>query len=144
MKKKILLSCSYLLVVIILAAVSASAQTYQVHIPFDFVSGGKDFDKGDYTIRLKNPTSLATIFSLSNDEGQELQSAAATQNRRVSDNGKAFLVFDRYGDDYVMKQMAAPDFGFWTPKTKRTRTSVKITQNSRPDRETVSIVMTAR
>ena len=143
MKKKMLLSCSLLVLVIMLAGVSTQAQTlgsYDAQIPFDFTVGDNEYEAGDYVIRVKSPNYLATILTVSSAEGLELQATAIAKNGDRSKNDEARLVFDRDGDHYVLKQIVAPRFGFSTRKSS-TKTWVTPEDDPQPNTETVSVLL---
>ncbi len=143
MKKSILINCSLLLLTIALAAVSVSAQTlgsYRAEIPFDFTVGNVDYAAGDYAVRLESPNYLATILRLSNGDGKELLVSAVTRNGNPSKDKVAKLVFDRYGEFYVMNRISAPRFAFTAPKTD-TKSWMYVSKNLLRKPETVSIVL---
>lgn len=143
MKRKLLKSCSLLVLAVLIVAVSAQAQTrgsYQAEIPFDFSIGDQVYEAGDYTIRVKTPNYLANILAITNAEGEELKSTALLESGDRSKNDEARLIFDRYGDQYVLKQIVAPRFGFTTPKSKGDVT-VRYQGGSKPNPETVSVLL---
>jgi len=145
MKKKIL-SYSLLVLAIMLAAVSVQAQTlgaYKAQIPFDFTVEERSYEAGDYKIRVKSPNYLATFLAVSNAKGEELQVIAVMRNGDWSKKDGAYLVFNHNGDQYVLKQITAPGFGFSLPKSK-TDITVLYKEGPQPTSDTVSIVLKRR
>ena len=141
MKKKMLLSCSLLVFAILLAAVPVQAQTlgsYKAQIPFDFAIGDTVYEAGDYGIRVKSPNRLATFLAVSNAKGEVLRVIAVMRNGDWSKKDNAYLVFNKNSDQYVLKRIAAPGFGFSAPKSKIT---VEYIADSQPTSDTVSIVL---
>jgi hypothetical protein len=143
MKKKTMIRISTMALAMLFTAVLAQAQgvnSYRAHVPFDFMVGEKSYDAGDYLIRFEQQGSLATIFTLSTAQGRELQASAVMKNGRTSRSGTSVLVFDRYGDNYILRQISSPAFGFWAPKVDAA-TWVTITKNLKKDPQTVSVVL---
>jgi len=121
MKKHIFSSCFTSILALFLAMASVQAQSavrYQAEIPFDFVIGNETYEAGDYSVSLKDSTDLATVLSVRNGENRLLQINAVSKTGRTSGNGHTKLVFERYGGNYVLKRIEAPDFGFNAPKSK--------------------------
>lgn len=143
MKKKTFVKCSFLVLAVLAATVAIQAQginSYRVHVPFDFVVGKHSYEAGDYLIRLAQQNALATILTVSTDEGRELQAAAVIKNGKTSSSDKTFLVFNRYGDNYVLRRISSPTFAFSAPRAG-TATWMTVTKNLQKEPETVSVAM---
>ena len=141
MKNKILQSCSLLVLTFFLAVVSAQAQAsgaYQAEIPFDFTIGNQNYEAGDYIISLKDSTDPATILTVRNKKGRELQANAVMKNGSTSEDDNTKLVFKRYGNKYVLSKIAAPDFGFNAPKSK---VVIRLSKKQKKRAETVSVIL---
>jgi hypothetical protein len=145
MKKNLLISCSLMILTLLIGVVSTQAQTrgaYDAEIPFDFTIANKNYEAGNYTIRVKSPFYLANILVVTNAKGRDLQTTALARSWDRSKNGQARLEFDRDGDHYFLKQIVAHRFGFWTRKSKEV-TTVRI-EDGAPNPNTVSIVLKKR
>ncbi|NNE98073.1 MAG: hypothetical protein HKN25_03530 [Pyrinomonadaceae bacterium] len=141
MKKTILQYCSLSVLAIILVAVSANAQTfgkYETEIPFSFQVGEKKYEPGDYIVELRSANYLATILSIKNTDGRELQRAIMMKNGNESKKGKTSLVFNRYGNRHVLKQIVSKRVGLTAPKSKGIKGLSKVI---RQNPQTVSVVL---
>lgn len=141
MKNLVVKISSLFVLAIILAVVSVQAQTigsYKAHIPFDFTIGNKTYEAGDYTIRIKSPNYLATILTVTDAKSRELQASAIMKNGNSSHSNKTNLIFNRYGDQCVLKQIVSRDFGFSAPRSKVAKQLAK--KSGKPD-ETLAIVL---
>jgi hypothetical protein len=127
-----------------LGTVSAQAQyinSYRAHVPFDFTIGKKSYDAGNYMLNVKSPTSLATNLTVRNAERKELQALVVLMNGNRSKTDETILVFNRYGDVYVLKQIISPEFGYSAPKS-RIVTTVRVEEDKTKIPDVVSIVLT--
>jgi hypothetical protein len=143
MKKKTLAGFSLVALAMLFIAVTVQAQSinsYRAHVPFDFVVGEENYEAGDYIIRFEQPGALATTLTVQNAKGRELQAAAVMRNGNTSKSDRSMLVFNRYGDNYVLRQIVSPGFGFWAPKSE-TATWVTISKKMRKKPETVSVAL---
>jgi hypothetical protein len=124
--------------------VSAQAQyinSYRAHVPFDVTIGKKSYDAGNYMLNVKSPTSLATNLTVRNAERKELQALVVLMNGNRSKTDETILVFNRYGDVYVLKQIISPEFGYSAPKS-RIVTTVRVEEDKTKIPDVVSIVLT--
>lgn len=146
MKKKILPNYSLFILLILLAFVSVQGQTlskYEAHIPFDFTVGKNTYEAGNYRINFRRPNYLATLLEVATEEGEKLQVTAIIKNGNRMKGKKTSLIFDRYGNRYVLKKFVSKEFGFSLPKTK-VKAFKKLSKNLRDRRETVSVTLTRR
>jgi hypothetical protein len=121
MKKSIIKISSLLVLAIILTVASVQAQSmrrYRAQIPFDFIVGNKIYKTGEYIIRLDNPLNSAVILTIENVQTHHQKVMPVLQNGSRSLVNKTVLMFDRYGDQYVLKQLVSYDFGISAPKPK--------------------------
>lgn len=140
MKKKLLVFTIFA-VAVLLTATEAGAQSfnsYRAHVPFDFVVGQKSYEAGDYLVKFGEQSTLSKIFKLSSSEGHTLQVAAVIKNGKTSGSKNTVLIFNRYGDDYVLSQILFPNFGFRAPKVD-TAVWVTITKNHRERPKSVAV-----
>jgi hypothetical protein len=143
MRRNRILTASLLVSAILIAVASAQAQTvwtYQAEIPFDFAIGDKTYGAGQFVIKLERPNYLANILTIRNTDGERTERNALTKTGRRSGNEKTTLVFDRYENGFVLKEIVAPNFGFTAPKPG-TAVWVYITRNTHRELETVAIVL---
>lgn len=77
-------------------------------------------------------------MTVRNEEGHQLQAKAVMKNGSTSKDDNTSLVFKRYGDNYVLSRIAAPDFGFNAPKSKVV-TRIAKKQTKQP--EIVSVIL---
>jgi hypothetical protein len=141
MKKKMLQITSLLVLAILCAVVSAQAQTitvYTADIDFDFAIGNQNYQAGKYTVHLKRPDKLATILTVRDEKGRALQVTAVMKNGSTSESEDTTLVFNRFGNQYVLDRIAAPDFGFTAPDSK---VIDRLAKNARKRPETVAVIL---
>ena len=106
--------CSLIGLMFLLTVASAQAQTtgrYRAHIPFDFTIEKETFQAGDYVIALAKPSSDCTTLQIIN---RTTGKSWLVQTMPKNVSGKleaANLVFNRYGDQYFLRQMLTPDYG---------------------------------
>jgi hypothetical protein len=99
-----------LMAVIIVAAavVTATAQTGQrlvVHVPFDFVVGGRQMRAGDYTVRRITHES-DTALIIRGADGRE--AAMVLTSASGKEPSRAELTFRRYGEGYFLASVSIP------------------------------------
>ncbi len=146
MKNLIVKISSLFVLAIILMVVSVQAQSitsYRAQIPFDFKIGNKTYKTGNYIISVKSPFTLgATILAVRNAKTRDLQQMAVfLTNGSRSLMDKTVLIFDRYGDQYILTKMVSSDFGISAPKSKiKNRVVKKLGQ----PKQTVAIFLTKR
>lgn len=143
MKNKILAVSSALVLALLLFAVAMSVRAqatgmYRAEVPFDFTVGNTVHQAGSYLIKLEDPTDQATILSMINENSRQTRSKAVIRNGSVSENAKTVLIFARYGDRYILKRIAAPDFGFDAPVSKIEK---KLARNQKKPADLVAVVM---
>jgi len=110
MKKQTLRKFTLLSFLLMLAAVTVSAQSERIrviNIPFNFIVGQKTLPAGEYTLE-PNRKDSDNVWLLQSKEGHA--SALFTTNTvRTSETQEAArLVFHRYGGQYFLSQI-------WTP-----------------------------
>lgn len=146
MKNKTFALSSALVLAILLFAIAASVRAqatgvYRAEIPFDFTVGNTVHRAGGYLIGLEDPTDQATILSVRNEDRQRWQTKAVIRNGNVSENEKTVLIFARYGQRYILKKIAAPDFGFDAPASKAEK---KLARNFGEPAEMVAVRLVRR
>ncbi len=123
----------------LLTAVSAQAQTinrFRAHIPFDFTIEKETFQAGDYTIALAKPSSDCTTLQIIN---RTTGKSWLVQTMQKNVSGKleaANLVFNRYGDQYFLKQMLTPDYGMQFFKAKNEK---QLADKQQPQQQLVAL-----
>lgn len=144
MKNLIVKTGALFILAIILTVVSVQAQStssYRAQIPFDFTIKNKLYKSGDYVISVKGASILQAVLTVKNIKTRDSRQLAVWTNGSRSKMEKTILMFDRYGDQYVLKQVISPDFGLTAPRSKiRNRIAKKIRQ---PD-QTVAIILLKR
>jgi len=105
MKKSI---CALFSIVALLAVVAApaSAQSIRIksNIPFEFVYGDSTMPAGEYDLRSNAESGSVSLQSLDQQVFANRLSVAAKSWNSVAD-GKARLVFNRYGNQYFLSQI---------------------------------------
>ncbi len=107
MKKQIMIA---LLGITILAAmaVTASAQAGRrltVHVPFDFVVGGRQLPAGDYSVRRITKES-ETALMIQSADGRS--AATVMTNASGEEPSRAELTFRQHGDEYFLASVSMP------------------------------------
>lgn len=144
MKRKALQICSLLSLVVTLAVVSVSAQTftqYKAQIPFDFNIGGKTYQAGDYVVSVRNANTVSTakVLLIKDANGRTLWEKFPLQNGRRSKDQNTTLVFHRGENQNVLTEMISPDFGLTINKPKRENRLGK-KPNSKPEIVAVALI----
>jgi hypothetical protein len=94
---------------LLLAAASVHAQiteTIHVKVPFSFVAAGKAFPAADYNVQITQPTGLVKL-SAANVPPAIMMSN--TNEHPGREGGKSYMQFERYGDSWVLEQVAYDD-----------------------------------
>jgi hypothetical protein len=112
--KKLIQICSLLSLLLVFTAVSASAQSEygsEVEIPFSFNVGDREYEAGNYIVKLnKLQTGAATII-ISNPKTDSVQTVLARRSADSSDNAVK-LVFDTVNGERVLSRVITPGGGF--------------------------------
>jgi len=92
----------------LVTAGSALAQGHAVKatVPFDFAVGDSRLPAGTYTISSAD-AGTSTALVIRSDAGNTTILAVASANGKQSKTGK--LVFDKYGDQYFMREILSPN-----------------------------------
>ena len=131
--------CSLIGMMFLLTVVSAQAQTtgrFRAHIPFDFTVGQETFQAGDYVISLVMPASDQTTLRLWNKTTGETRVVQTMPKNVSGDLEAAKLMFNRYGDQYFLRQMLTPDYGVQFFKSK---TEKHLADNRQPQEQLVAL-----
>lgn len=111
-------------------AALAKAQTgspYQANIPFDFTVGGKSFKAGEYSISFGILRSAPASFLIRSADGKESAIVTDTFLKDVlTPSGRARIIFDKQGDDYVLTQIKSSAKNVEVYKVRKKRKSVKV------------------
>jgi hypothetical protein len=112
MKKQTLRIATALSLFVLLACMSAQAQSNQhqlkASIPFNFQIGRQTLPAGDYTISFVNADSNARTLLIKSNDGRDAKMLQLTpiEARQMQETGR--LVFNRYGADYFLAQVWSP------------------------------------
>jgi hypothetical protein len=90
------------------AAATASARAgvaMRIHVPFDFVAGGKQLHAGAYTVRRLRGDAESTLVIRSED-GRE--AAVVITNAGGAPAPRAAMSFRQYGDRYFLAEVSVP------------------------------------
>lgn len=143
--KNLVVKISLLFVLAIMSSVvSVQAQSfrqYKANIPFDFTIGKKTYEAGNYVINVRNLNQVVVVLSVKNTETRDSLEMAVPINGSRSLVDKTVLMFDRYGDQYILTQMVSTDFGLSAPKSKINKRSAK--KSGKVD-ESVAVVLVER
>ena len=127
MRNRMCVSALALGILVSLASLPAAAKSVdgmRVQIPFDFHVGERLVSAGSYTVRSMSDDE--SLLRISGDKGK----AAMTTNwakERGNGEGRARLVFHKYGDQYFLAAVWGPD------STGRTITASKRERNLRKE-----------
>ncbi len=135
------LALSFLVSLATLPAAAKSVDGMRAQVPFDFHVGDRLVPAGDYTV--KSISADEQLLRISGDNG----SAATTTNygkERGNGEGRARLVFHKYGDQYFLAAIWGADSnGRTLSETKRERNLRKELRTARvggaAEMETVTI-----
>jgi hypothetical protein len=103
------------LAVAVAAPLSAQSMRLTATIPFDFIVGNKTMPSGEYNVLSTSSTQILQIQNAEMKTGALALTQLAGEEDR-SQAGTPRLVFNRYGDQYVLAQVWGPsgtgrDFG---------------------------------
>src|SRR5258705_11636676 len=110
MKRQALRTFTMLSLVLLLTAVSVSAQSGRsgvLNIPFNFIVGGKTLPAGEYTVE-PNKRDSHNVWLVQSREGKASALFATMPVRANQTLEETKLVFHKYGDEYFLSQI-------WTP-----------------------------
>jgi len=99
MKKQILTAATFCFVVV-LALVSASAQTVEAKVPFSFTVSGKTLPAGDYTMIINS-----NHLKITNGDGQIVALASVYDASSRPDGGESQIIFHCYGDRCFLAEL---------------------------------------
>lgn len=143
MKKVTLNLCALAVIILGLAAISASAQSaghYRTHIPFAFTVDGQAFQAGDYRISVLNPESDKAILSLRSVDGREGRLIMTTPKQVDPRKESSQLVFNRFEGQYILMEMSIGDFGVEIRGARTASAVAKRRINTDPRREVVALL----
>lgn len=89
------------LLALVLAGISANAQSTKVNIPFAFTVAGRTLAAGEYRFTFNPPTSIITIES-EDSRSQFVMSAPL----KSAEGGRSFLRFYCYGNSRVLQEVS--------------------------------------
>jgi hypothetical protein len=101
-------------VALLLAAVSASAQTtniIRVKVPFPFVTAGKSWPAADYTLQVRTENGIVTL-SLPGIASATMLTIADQRPRE----GRTYLQFQRSGDRWFLREVTLNGMAHVVPK----------------------------
>jgi len=107
MKKQTLGRVTVLSFLLMLAAVSLSAQserTGAINIPFSFTVGEKSLPAGEYSFE-RNRKDSDLVWLVQSRDGDVTALFTTTAVRATETQEKAKLVFHKYGDQYFLSQI---------------------------------------
>jgi len=107
MKKQTLGRVTVLSFLLMLAAVSLSAQserTGAINIPFSFTVGEKNLPAGEYSFE-RNRKDSDLVWLVQSRDGHVTALFTTTAVRATETQEKAKLVFHKYGDQYFLSQI---------------------------------------
>ena len=102
------------------AAGNLSAQNYQMkaNIPFAFTMGSKTLPAGSYTVSSPMPY----VVTVRNNQNHLGAASAVHDSDKQSRN--SVLVFNRYGDQYFLKEILSPNaMNVSVPRCKREKSA---------------------
>ena len=116
------------------AAGNLSAQNHQMkaNIPFAFTMGSKTLPAGSYTI------SSLTPYTVTVRNNQNRMAAASAVYGNDKQSAKSVLVFNRYGDQYFLKEILSPNArNVSVPRCKREQSAQREIAAQREGTETL-------
>lgn len=140
--KKLIHIFTVLTLVLTFSVVSAFADTvkeFEAKIPFEFNVGQKSYPAGDYVIKVKKIASGATVFSLEDKKGNQLENGIVTVNGDVAKD-EPNLVFNRYENQRFLTKILTEDRGFTVPESKVER-NVAGKNRKRDPKKQVAVVL---
>jgi len=122
------------------ALVPVNAQSdlqLRVTVPFDFIVGDARFPAGDYSLRPH--TTAQGVLMLTNWDERRTVVFMARSAERLTSQEKPMLVFDRYKDQYFLRQIWSTGLeGYELPKSRTERSVEK--DLAQADRQRVEVV----
>lgn len=114
MKKRLIQICSFLSLVLIFTAVSASAQAEygsEVEIPFSFNAGDRSYAAGKYIVKLNKFQTGSAAIIIGDPRTDSVQTVLA---RRSGDDADDLvkLVFETINGEKVLSRIITPGGGF--------------------------------
>jgi hypothetical protein len=105
MKKQITIALLGLALTFALAATASAreAGTMRIHVPFDFVAGGKQLHAGSYTVRRADGASALIIRS---EDGRAAAIVITTAGGAPTP--RATMSFRQYGERYFLAEVSIP------------------------------------
>lgn len=104
---------SFLGLALIFSAATAKAQTVNkvdAKIPFSFSVGNKNYEAGDYKLKIQSIAAGGALVTIVDSEGNHVQSVLAFSNGDVS-VGKAELRFDKQNGQRSLVGISLPNSG---------------------------------
>ncbi|HET6977018.1 MAG TPA: hypothetical protein VFI24_11885 [Pyrinomonadaceae bacterium] len=120
-------TAALLVTAIIVAGVSAQAQTLQyrltANIPFDFTVTGKKLPAGTYWVKRAQETSGDAVLQITTPDGHSTVNRFSIPIFTFNPKSEGELVFHRYGDEYFLAEVwpAGGGTGRSFPKTRNER-----------------------
>lgn len=137
MKKAALQICTTVGLIILIAVVSAQAQTqYRVQIPFDFNIGQKSYRSGEYSVGLLSQAADQKVIVIRDAKGRNSYAVMPTRAESGARVDAAKLIFNRYEDQYFLAEITAPAFNAELFKSKMEE---RIGKNQKVRREQVAL-----
>jgi len=130
---------SVLSLALVFGAVAANAQTVtkiEADIPFAFSVGDTELAPGKYNIHVTSSTAGTVAVRIAQKEGTGHWTALGLVNSDAA-TGDSVLVFDRYGNDRVLRQVKLNDSGISIGANRPRK--VRLARNEKPATETVSV-----
>jgi hypothetical protein len=100
----------------VISATAQSTKQYDVKIPFNFNLGHKNFDAGDYVVRITKSAVNSLILSLEDENGKRLQSVVVAEKGDTG-RGEYRLVFNRYDNRRFLSKIMTGNESFSIPKS---------------------------
>ena len=104
---------SFLGLALIFSAATAKAQTVNkvdAKIPFNFSVGDKNYEAGDYKLKIQSIAAGGALITIVDSEGNHVQSVLAVSTGDVS-VGKAELRFDKQNGQRSLVGISLPNSG---------------------------------
>lgn len=143
MNRKSLNTLAIIALTVLLGFGAVHGQTlgaYTADIPFDFTVGDQVYFAGEYKIKVASPNYIANLLTVNNTEGREIETFALATNGDRSKDRKARLIFYQDGENFELKQIIGPRFGFTVPKHK-IRVTAEYDPGPQIDKKTVSVLL---
>ena len=125
---------------LVFGAVAANAQSVtkvEADIPFAFSIGDTGLAAGKYEIRVTSSSAGTATVRIAQKDGSGRWTALGLVNGDAA-SGKAELVFERYGDERVLRQISLNDTGVAIGSSSGRK--MRLAKNS-PRSETVTVAL---